>query len=82
MRRKSDRNSLPTAPVGFLEEAPGVRSATRLVMLGLLLLATCVTLTLCAYVLFIPAPDTGTAATLAAALATLVVQGAVAVAKR
>ena len=81
MRRKSHGNPLPPT-VGFLEESAGVHSATRLALLVLLALATCVTLTLCAYVLFIPAPDTGTAAALAAALATLVVQGAVAIARR
>lgn len=68
--------------VGFLEESAGVSSATRLIMVGLLGLAGCVTLTLCAYVLISSAPSAGIAATLAGALATLVIHGAVAVAKR
>jgi hypothetical protein len=83
MRRQPNRNPLPQkAAVGFLEESAGVRSATRFVMFGLLFLATCVTLTLCAYVLFVSAPSTGIVASLVGALGTLVIHGAVAVAKR
>lgn len=84
MRRKPSRDSLPPQAkrVGFLEEKPGVHSATRLVMVGLLALSTCVTLTLCAYVLFIPEPVTGVVASLTGALATLVVNGAVAIIRR
>jgi hypothetical protein len=85
MRRQPSRGSVPSLPehaVGFLEESAGVRSATRLIMVGLLGLAGCVTLSLCAYVLFVPSPSAGIAATLAGALATLVIHGAVAVSKR
>lgn len=83
MRRKPNSHPLPSSRlVGFLEESAGVRSATRLIMVGLLVLAGCVTISLCAYVLFVPNPTAGIAATLAGALATLVIHGAVAVAKR
>lgn len=83
MRRKPTRRPLSQAVrVGFLEERDGVRSATRLVMVGLLGLAGCVTLTLCAYVLFVPSPSASIAGYLTGALATLVVNGAVAIVKR
>lgn len=81
MRRKPHGNPLPPT-VGFLDEREGVRSATRLVMVGLLGLAGCVTLTMCAYVLIAPIPSAVIVASLAGALGTLVVHGAVAVIKR
>jgi hypothetical protein len=79
MRRKVAPRAVQ---VGFLEEREGVRSATRLVMVGLLGLAGCVTLTLCFYVLTASVVSTGVVAALAGALATLVIHGAVAVIKR
>lgn len=67
---------------GFLEEAPGVRSMTRLVILILSVLTALVVGTVCWYVLRRPAPDAAIVGALAGVIGALVLNGVVAIAKR
>lgn len=73
---------------GFFEESQGVRSMTRLLMFGLLILAGVVVVVIAFYVLYClrhtpPLPiDQYVILALVAALGALVLNGAVAIAKR
>lgn len=67
---------------GFLEEGPGVRSMTRLVMLVLSLLTAGVVGTICVYVLRSASPDAQVVLGLAGVLGALVLNGIVAIARR
>lgn len=68
--------------VGFLEQAPGVRSSTRLFGLILVVLSALVTLTTCYYVLRVPNASAGVVGALAGILGALVANGVVAIMKR
>jgi len=67
---------------GWLEEAPGVKSSTRLFAAILLALAAAIVGLIVWYVMTHPAPDAGVVGALAGVLTALVLQGAVAITRR
>lgn len=72
--------------VGFLDEAEGVRSSTRLFGLILLILSAIVVVTIAVYTIYTVhrglAPSPGVITALVAGLTPLVVQGVIAIVKR
>lgn len=67
--------------IGFLEEAPGVRSMARLTIGWMSILATAVVATTCWYVIR-GKPEAGVLCGLGGILATIVAKGAVAIINR